>query len=170
MLTLGDILLNDLHEVWQGHDCTTDHEVVETFFVFTTQMGRLAVLQSDGIADLLSHANFLARAVDELELAVGKENGQRDAGETTARAEIEDLTAWTETDDLGYRHRVKHVVLVEVVDVFAGDDIDFLVPVAIERIEGVNLLALLWREVGEVFADEWMHGQSDLFRISSSSE
>ena len=167
LLMLGDVFPHDLREVGQGHDGTADHKVVETFFVLTAQMCRMAVLQSDGIAHLLGHADFLARTVDELELTVGKENGQGDTGEATACTEVENLAAGTETDYLGNCHRVKHMVLVKMVDVLAGDDVDLLVPVTIEGFEVVYLLTLPGCKVGEVFADEWMHVQNVLFRISS---
>ena len=124
-------------------------------------MGRLAVLQADGIADLLGHTDFLACTIDELELAVRKENGQRDAWETTTCAEVENLTASTETNDLGNRHGVEHVMLIEVVDIFSRDDVDLLVPVAVEGIEGFYLTTLLGCQVGKVFADEWLHGQNE---------
>ena len=83
---------------------------------------------------------------------------QRDARESTTCAEVENLCARAETEYLGYCHRVKHMVFVEVVDVLTGDDVDLLVPVAIEGIEGLNLLTLLRRQVGEVFTDERLHG------------
>ena len=49
------------------------------------------------------------------------------------------------------------MVFVEVIDVLTGDDVDLLVPVAIEGIEGLYLLTLLRRQVGEVFTDERLH-------------
>lgn len=157
LLTLGDILLNDLHQVGQGHDGTTDHKVVETFLILTTQVGGLTVFQSDGIAHLLGHTDLLARTIDQLELTIGEENGQRNAGKSSAGAEVENLSAGTETDDLGNRHRVEHMVFVEVVDILAGDDVNLLVPIAIEGVKGLNLLTLLRRQVGEIFTDEWLH-------------
>ena len=60
-------------------------------------------------------------------------------------------------------------MLIEVVDVFSRDDIYLLVPVAIKSVEGFYLSTLLWCQVGKVFADEWLHGQRDLFRISSTA-
>ena len=121
----------------------------------------MAVLQTDGLTDFLCHSDLLARAVDEFELTVGEENGQRNARETTSSAEIEDLTARTETDHLGNGHRMEHMVLVEVIDILARDDVDLVVPIAIEGLEGVYLTVLLGRQVGEVFADEWLHGQNE---------
>ena len=158
LLMFGDVFLNNLHQIGQGHNGTTDHKVVETFLILTTQVGGLAVLQCDGIADLLGYTDLLSCTVDQLELTVGEEDGQGDAGKTSAGAEIENLGAGTETDDLGNRHRVKHMVFVEVVDVLTGDDVDLLVPIAIKGVKGLYLLTLLRRQVGKVFTDEWMHG------------
>jgi hypothetical protein len=49
------------------------------------------------------------------------------------------------------------MMLVEMVDILAGNDIDLVIPVAVEGIEGVYLPTLLLSEVGEVFGDEWLH-------------
>ena len=157
VLLLGDVLPDNLIQIGQGHDCTADNEVVLTLFVFAAQVGRLAVLQTDGLTNFLCHPDFLARAVDQLELAAWKQNGQGDSREAATRAEIKDTGARLETDDLGYRHRVEHVMLVEMVDVFSGDDIDLVVPVAIEGIERLYLTALLRRQVLEVFTDQLVH-------------
>ena len=143
LVLLGDVFLHDFDEVGQWHDSSADHKIVEAFFVFTTQMGGLAVLQSNSLAYFLSDTDFLSCTVDELELAVREEYGQRDAWETAARAEVEDSGAFAETDDLGDGHRMKYMVLVEIVDILAGDDVDFVIPIAIEGIEGFYLLMLL---------------------------
>ena len=153
-LGLGNVLAHDLHEVGQGHHGAADDEVVLSALVLAAQVFRMAVRQADGLADLLRHADFLARAVDELELTVGEEDGQGDAGESTAGAEVEDARAGTETDGLGDGQRVEHVVLVELVDVLAGDDVDLRVPVVVEGVEGFELLLLAGSEVGEIFQND----------------
>ena len=42
------------------------------------------------------------------------------------------------------------MVLIELVDVLAGDDVDLRVPLVVELVEGLYLLALVLAEVGEV--------------------
>ena len=143
LVLLGDVFLHDFDEVGQWHDSTTDHKIVETFFVFTTQVRGLAILQSNSLANFLSDTDFLSCTVDELELAVWEEYGQWDAWETTACAKVEYSGAFAETDDLGDGHRMKYMVLVEIVDILSGDDVDFVIPIAIEGIEGFYLLMLL---------------------------
>ena len=143
LVLLRDVFLHDFDEVGQGHDSSADHKIVETFFDFNTQVRGLAIIQSNSLAYFLSDADFLSCTVDEFELAVGEEYGQGDAWETAARAEIEDSGALAETDDLGDGHRMKYMVLVEIVDILAGDDVDFVIPIAIEGIEGFYLLMLL---------------------------
>lgn len=49
---------------------------------------------------------------------------------------------------------MEHVVGIEIVDVLSGDDIDFGVPIVIERIERLKLAALLFAEIGEIFENE----------------
>ena len=118
--------------------------------VFAAQVFGMAVVESDGLTHLLGHAYLLARAVDESEFAVGEEDGQGDTWEAAAGAEIEDAGAWAEVDTLGDGHRVEHVVLVELVDVLAGYNVNLLVPLPIERVECLDLLSLGVAETGEV--------------------
>ena len=77
------------------------------------------------------------------------------ARESAAGAEVEDARAGTETDGLGDGQRVEHVVLVELVDVLAGDDVDLRVPVVVEGVEGLELLLLLLRQPCKVLMDEF---------------
>ena len=49
------------------------------------------VLKSDSVSHLIAHLNLLAGAVDEFELALREEDGERDARETTAASEVENL-------------------------------------------------------------------------------
>ena len=101
LLCLRDILTHDLHQVGQGHHRTAHHEVVLPLLVLTAQVLGMTVLQTDGVAHLLGHTDLLARTVDEFEPTVWEEDGQGDAGEPTACAEVEDLGTGTETDRLG---------------------------------------------------------------------
>ena len=43
------------------------------------------------------------------------------------------------------------MMLVEVVDILAADDIDLVVPVAVQLVECSDLLLLLIREMSEIF-------------------
>ena len=52
---------------------------------------------------------------------------------------------------------------IKVVDVFARNDIDFSIPVTIERIESSKLFTLLCREMGEVL-EKFVHTANDEIR------
>lgn len=54
------------------------------------------------------------------------------------------------------------MVGVEIVDVLSGDDIDFGVPIVIERIERLKLAALFFAEIGEIFVDKVYEMFSDM--------
>ena len=101
VLVLGDILAHNLHQVGQGHDSTTDDEIISAFLVLATEMFRVTVLQSDGITYLLCHTDFLSCSVNQLELTFGEENGQGNAGESATCPEVEDAGAWCELNHLG---------------------------------------------------------------------
>ena len=148
---LLEILLDNLHQVGQLHHGTAHHEIILSLLVLATQMFSHEILQPDGRSHLVADTDLLAGSVDELELALREEDGERDARESATATEVEDFCAWAEIDGLGNGHGVKHVVLVEVVDVFAADDIDFVVPVAIQLVDGCDLLLLLIGEMSEIF-------------------
>ena len=74
-LLANDVFTYNLHEVGKGHDGATDDEVEQSLFILTPQMLWMTVDEADGLTDFLCHTDFLARSVDELELAVGKEYG-----------------------------------------------------------------------------------------------
>jgi len=120
-------------------------------------MFRVTVLQTDSIAHLLSHTDFLASAVDELELALRKEDGERHTRESTACAEVENLGAWLEADKTTYSQRVEHVVFIEIIDILSGYDVNLLIPFMIERIELFKLRILLVGELGKILFNQF-HG------------
>ena len=114
-------------------------------------MGRLAVLQSDGIRHLLCHTNLFARAVDEFEVTLRKHNSQGNTRKTATSTKVENLRTRTEVNHLGNSQRVKHVVLVEVVDILARNHVDLRVPVTIKGVEGVKLSLLLLAQLWKIF-------------------
>ena len=91
----------------------------------------VAVFQANGLGHFCHHMDFLACAVDKLELAFWEHNGQRDARESAAGTEVQNGGSCFEAQALGNGQRVQYVVFVEVLDVFPGNDINFLVPVLV---------------------------------------
>ena len=98
-----------------------------------------------------SAVDFLASAVNQLELAIREEDGERNARETATTTEIEDFCSWTEMYGLRDSHGVKHVVLIQVVDILAADHVDFGVPVTIESVQLCYLFFLLVAEIRKIF-------------------
>ena len=111
------------------------------------------VFQPDGLGHLRCHHNLLARPVYELEVDFGEHDGEWDAGETAPCAEVEHVGAWLEADELGYSERMENVMLIKIVDVLAGYDVDFRVPVSIQVEESGELAALLLAQIREIFQD-----------------
>lgn len=153
-LLADDVLADDLHEVGKGHDRTADHKIILSFFVLAPQVLGMAVAEADGLAYLLCHTNFLACAVDKQELAVGEEYGEGDARKPSSCTKVENTGAGTETDDSGYGEGVKYMVLIELVNVLAGYDVDFRIPFVVKGVKCLYLLLLTGGEVGEVFEDD----------------
>ena len=86
-----------------------------------------------------------------MELALGEHYGKGDAGKAAAGAKVHNLGSGLEVDDLGNAKRVEDVVLIEVVNVLAGDDVDFGVPIVIQLVELLELGGLFGGEVLEIF-------------------
>ena len=122
--------------------------------------------EAEGGDDLVADAYLLADAIDQMELRLGEHDGQRYAGEAAAGAEVHDAGAGAEMDNLGDAQRVEDMVLIEVVDVLARDDIDLGIPVVVEGVEGCKALALLGGEGGEVMGyDHLTIGQFTIGRL-----
>ena len=90
----------------------------------------LEILQIDCRSHLVADSDFLARSIYQLELAFQGRGWRAECLKTSAAAEIENR-ARTEMDGFCYCQRMEHVVLVQIIDVLAADDIDFAVPVAV---------------------------------------
>lgn len=69
-------------------------------------------------------------------------DGEGDSGESSATTEIEDFGSFNGGQEFGDGETVEDMVGVEVVDVFAGNDIDFLVPFGVKLSKLVNLGSL----------------------------
>ena len=167
LLALTDVLAYYLHQVGKGHHGTRHHEVVQSVLVLATQMARLAVLQSDGLAHFLGHPNLLARSVNELERYFREQDGQRYARKAPACTEVEHTGARLELNEPPYGQRVEHMVQIETVDVLTRNDVNLRVPLAVERIEGVKLFSLTLRKARKILVNQ-LHGYS-FFKISSKS-
>ena len=151
-LGAADVLADEFHKVGQGHHGTADHKIELAFLLLGALLYARNIVQTNGLRDFVGDAYLLADAVDERELALGEQDGEGYAGETAACADIQDGGAALEGDDLRDGKRMEDMVLVEVVDVLARDDVDFGVPVAVEGVEGSELLQLQSRQ-GEVLPD-----------------
>ena len=77
------------------------------------------VFQSDAAGNFGGYAHFLADAVHQMELHFGEKDGKRDSRKASSRAEVHNLCSRLEADYLGYAQRMQHMVLVQVLDIFA---------------------------------------------------
>ena len=114
-------------------------------------MHRLDILQSEGVSHFRRNANLLARAVDESEMALGKQYGEWYPGETASRAEVENLRAWLESQCLADGKRVYNMMLLEIADVLARYDIYLRIPVFVQRLKHAELFFLRLRQQREIF-------------------
>ena len=99
------------------------------------------------------YTDFLACTVDELELAFREENREGHTWESATCTEVENAGTWAEVDNLGYGQRVEHMMLVELVDILARNDINLSVPVAIEFAKCGKLLQLYIVKIREISVD-----------------
>ena len=118
-LLLGDVLAAYLEQVFERHHGTAHGKIEESFLLLAAAMAEGYILQSYALRHLGSHAYLLTDAVDQVEVHLGEHDGQGDTGKATACANVENLRAWGEAYHLGYAQRVKHVVLIEVLDILA---------------------------------------------------
>ena len=142
VLRLGDFFLHPGDEFAQRGDGAGDHKIVFAVQLLSADLHSLGIGESDAIDDIGDHLDFLANGVDEGKAGVGEEDGERDPRETAAGAHIENLAHGGEGHHLGDGQGVEHVVLIEVLHILAGDDVDLSVPLLIKRQQSGKLLAL----------------------------
>ena len=130
-------------------DGAADGEVERAADVLGAAVEGTDVVEAEGGGDGLDDLDFFADAVDQHEFDVGAGDGKRDAGEAAARAHIEDAAAGGEGNGAEDRQTVQDVVLGEMAEVLAGDDVDGGVPFRVERLEGVETCGCTLREAGD---------------------
>lgn len=156
LLLVLHILPYEFDEVRHRHDCTADDEVIFAFFLYGVFVFADTIFEPYGFSDGCRDLHFLADGVNEFEMHLGKENGERYPRETTPGAEIKHLCAGTESDDAGNAEAVEHVVGIEIVDVLAAYHIDLGIPFAVKCIEGVKLALLFVSELWKVFQNKFV--------------
>ena len=150
-LLASDVFLNQRQQLVETHH-SARHHIVE----FLAAFAYVAVLeghvgQTDSLGYGLRHPDFLANAVDEMEPALGVHDSQRNAREAAAGPHVEESSAGSGLKELRYGERMEYVVGIQVVDILAGDHVDFAVPVGIQRAKLLKLLVLLPAQAGKVF-------------------
>ena len=83
--------------------------------------------------------------------AVGEEDGQGHAGEAAAGAHVEHLAHRGKRHGFGDSQRVEHMMLVEMIHVFARDDVDMRIPFLVQRQQSGKLLTLPLCQFREIF-------------------
>ena len=78
-------------------------------------------------------------------------------GETATGAEVENLRAGLEAYEAADSHGVKHMVLIQIIDILARDNVNLLIPFMIQRIQGFKLRILLVGELWEILFNQ-IHG------------
>ena len=120
------------------------------------------VWELNGFRYAARHQGFLADGIAQGEPRLREQDGQRDAGETPSRSQIKDVRAAgpptvKERGLLllqvpGDGQRMQDVVGIQIVNVFAGNHIDFFVPLAIQAVQGGKLFLLVFRQKGKSLA------------------
>src|SRR5580658_6414619 len=89
------------------------------FDLFGADMCGSDVVQADGCGDGVNDFYLLADAVDEVEFGAGEKDGEGNAGETAAGADIEHFDVRLEVEGGGNREGMEDMLLIQAVDVFA---------------------------------------------------
>ena len=162
------VFADKAHQIFHLHHSAAHYEVVFLLFLHDILVRGAHIGEFERIGHGLCHFNFLTDGVEQMELDFGKENGEGNARKAATGADIHDVGAGTKGDDFGNTQGVEHMVWVEIVDVFARNDVDLGVPIAIEGIEGGKLALLLLSELGKI-AKELFH-QASVWGLSFRGE
>lgn len=127
-----DIFHYERDESVKRHDGATDDEIESLTALADVAMLKGDISEADVLGNATGDINLLADAVDEMEMTVGIDGGERDAGEAAASAQIEDGRARLEVaPEAGDRQRMKDVMQIQIVYVLTRNDIDLSIPLGI---------------------------------------
>ena len=106
----------------------------------------------------MNDSDFLADAIHQSEFYLWEHDGQWNSGKPATGADIDEMLAWYKLARLSQCHRMKHMVNVEHVHVFARNHIDARVVIGVKRTQLCELYFLFLGEIGEVFKyDFWSY-------------
>ena len=71
--------------------------------------------------------------------------------EWLAKPWSDNLSAGFETSEFGNSQGMQYMMFIQIVDVFPGNDIDFSIPIMIERVQLMELFCLFFRKFRKVF-------------------
>jgi hypothetical protein len=141
-----------------------NHQVEALFLdVFYADMPCIDIFEAQGFGHSLYHFDFFSGAIHQHELHLRVEDGQGDAGKAAAGTEVEHPAAGTDGHNFGQGQGVEQVAGVEIFDVFSGNDIDALIPLAVKGLELGELLQLRGAKVWKIL-QEWLHRGKNPFR------
>lgn len=143
-----------VHELRELGDGAGDDEVHLAVNFFDAAVEGDGVGEAEAFDAVLHDFDFLADRVDEEEAGFGEGNGEGDAGETAAGADVDDGGVRLEGHDLGDGEGVENVALGEVFDVGARNEVYLAVPLCDELGVLGELCDLLRGEFGQVFGDD----------------
>ena len=127
-----DIFHDERNEGVERHDGAADDEIESLTALADVAVLKGDIRQAEVVGDAAGDVDLLADAVDEMEMTVGIDGGERDAGEAAARAQIEDGRARLKVaPEAGDRQRMKDVMQIQIVYVLAGNDVDLSIPLGI---------------------------------------
>ena len=119
VLFLPDILPDNLQQVGERHHRPAHHKIKLLFFFFGAAVTGRHVLQPDGLGDFRSHLHLLANAVHQMEMRVGKQDGQGNSRKPSTRTQVHNFGSRTELDDFRDAQRMQHMMLIQIGDVLA---------------------------------------------------
>ena len=94
---------------------------------------RLDVFQREPFRDVGDDADFLRDGIRQREMRLREQHGEQQPREAAARADVDHARAAHELEKRSRGETRRVVMPLEVVDVLAGNEVDFRVPLAVER-------------------------------------
>ncbi len=147
---LFDFLAHPIHEFGKLSDCPSDDEVELLWDFVCSNLFSGYVVEAELVDAVYYYFDFFPNRIDQVESAVGEEDGKRKSWESPSGADVHDAGAGLERHCFGNGERVKNVPFRQVGDVSAGDKIDLLVPFADQIGELGEAVVLKRREIREM--------------------
>ena len=142
VLRLGNLVPHPRNQLPKRCNSTRNNKIILPLNLLSPHLSTPDILQTHPLRNIGNHLHLLPNRINQRKPALRKHNRQRHPGKTSTRTHIQHLRHRLKPDNLRYRQRVQHMMLVEINHIPTRNHINPRIPLLIQRPQRRQLLPL----------------------------